>query len=369
MADDLQITLPLLSAFDSATDIPRALLFRAQASGTHPHTVCRNGNGAVSDLAMGELGYALVSSSEQHDGSNQALYRSSDESVLVLVDTDGEYRRMVFAAHTREAAASAAAHLGGVFAVDPVPDNPDAVPLSFRWRGETGVQTSVRDIAGTRWDELRMNYPSGTRDLLDQLMSLDAAGGRTGRLVLFHGEPGTGKTTAVRALARAWSDWCETSCVVDPEVLFQSTDYLFRLVLDDSDIGRRRRGNRGDGCHLIVIEDVDELIQADAKHRTGQALSRLLNTSDGILGQGLDVVFLLTTNEPIGAIHPAVSRPGRCLANIEFTRFDAAEARRWLGSNEHVAGGGATLAELYSRRAAGVITGEQGETAGGGLYL
>ena len=45
-----------------------------------------------------------------------------------------------------------------------------------------------------------------------------------------------------------------------------------------------------------------------------------------MLGQGLNTLVLLTTNEEIARLHPAVVRPGRCLCLIEFERFNAAEA-------------------------------------------
>jgi hypothetical protein len=39
---------------------------------------------------------------------------------------------------------------------------------------------------------------------------------------------------------------------------------------------------------------------------------------------------LVTTNEPIKALHPAVARPGRCAANIEFEPLSVDEANAWL---------------------------------------
>ena len=36
---------------------------------------------------------------------------------------------------------------------------------------------------------------------------------------------------------------------------------------------------------LLILEDCDELIRGDAKSGTGQSLARLLNLTDGILGQ------------------------------------------------------------------------------------
>src|SRR4029079_17108538 len=69
---------------------------------------------------------------------------------------------------------------------------------------------------------------------------------------------------------------------------------------------------------LLVLEDTGELLTPDAKSVIGQGLSRFLNVVDGLLGQGLRVLVLVTTNEEIQTLHPAVARPGRAAANVEF---------------------------------------------------
>jgi hypothetical protein len=101
---------------------------------------------------------------------------------------------------------------------------------------------------------------------------------------------------------------------------------------------------------VLVLEDTGELLSADAKQRTGQGLSRLLNVTDGLLGQGLRVLVLVTTNEPLRSLHPAVARSGRCVANLEFPAFPAQEADAWLAARG-VSGDGAprTLASLFAR--------------------
>jgi hypothetical protein len=69
-----------------------------------------------------------------------------------------------------------------------------------------------------------------------------------------------------------------------------------------------------DAWRLLVLEDCDELIRAEAKSGAGQSLARLPNLTDGLLGQGVKVLVCITTNEELGRLHPAVTRPGRCLA-------------------------------------------------------
>ena len=86
----------------------------------------------------------------------------------------------------------------------------------------------------------------------------------------------------------------------------------------------------GERWRLLVLEDSGELLAADARAATGQGLSRLLNVTDGLLGAGLRALVLVTTNEPIGRMHPAVVRAGRAWAEIEFGRLAADEATAWL---------------------------------------
>ncbi|HEY0363764.1 MAG TPA: hypothetical protein VGC83_15910, partial [Solirubrobacteraceae bacterium] len=101
---------------------------------------------------------------------------------------------------------------------------------------------------------------------------------------------------------------------------------------------------------LLVLEDAGELMGASARADIGQGLSRILNLTDGLLGQGQRCLLLVTTNEPVGRLHPALRRPGRCWAEVEFARFSAHQAAAWLRRRGAAgpAPGGGTLAELYA---------------------
>jgi hypothetical protein len=107
----------------------------------------------------------------------------------------------------------------------------------------------------------------------------------------------------------------------------------------------------------------------DAKRGSGQALARLLNLADGLMGQGTKVLLALTTNEALTGLHPAIVRPGRCLAEIHVDALTRVEAERWLGSCAVAPAGGATLAELLALRGSIRKVEERRRVAAVGQYL
>lgn len=245
------------------------------------------------------------------------------------------------------------------------------VPVWFWTSTEHGPEPMRRMLHAPAWAEIEHNYPEPVRGDLAAIMAAPPTSARG--ITLWRGDPGTGKTTALRALAQEWAEHVELHVIVDPEVfLGERASYLMHVLFgDDVDEAWEEGGGplrvlvesggdyppvdappvrRRPKAKLVVLEDAGELITADARVAAGQALSRLLNLTDGMLGQGSNVSVLVTTNESIDRLHPAVARPGRGWGHVRFRPLTAEEGNAWLeeaGSAERV-DADVSVAELYA---------------------
>jgi hypothetical protein len=303
------------------------------------------------------------------EGSS-AVYQLGE--ALVYVAVAGGWASLSVASNSADAVAAAMAAFRAQYPASYAVTSEDGrVPVTFWTDGTFGPNARLRRIEASPWEPIQSNYTAAVSGELAELMGWESGPERDGQLLVWLGEPGTGKTWALRALVSEWSSWAEFHYITDPDAFFvENPSYMVDVLLADSyeaiDPGTGdlvTETSEGGKWRILILEDTGELLSADAKAKYGQGLSRLLNVVDGMIGQGLRVLALVTTNDQLSDFHPAVTRPGRCASLLTFGALSDEEARAWTGNPEAVGG---TLAELYAQRGAGAEAFEA-EVASGGI--
>lgn len=354
-----EFSLPV-AHFEGATDLPRALFARdaLDRGGCVVATAVAEREGEQLALEEAErLGDSLQASIDRR-GLREALLRVEGSSAL-LCRRGGTFEVSV-AAEDAAVASELAEALAAAIRVEPGPRD-TRVAVAF-WSGPGGDLLSApgplwRRLALPRFAAIEANYPVAMRSQLAELCSRPGGDTLPGRLALWHGPPGTGKTWALRALGREWNEWCDLHYITDPErLLGGDTAYMLQVLagrsepldLDEDDDGTRREPD--ERWRLLVLEDAGELLGVTAPAEIGRGFARLLNVADGLLGQGTRALILITTNEALGKLHPAALRPGRAMATLQFAPLGAAEASTWLAERglDRRISSPATIAELHA---------------------
>ena len=213
--------------------------------------------------------------------------------------------------------------------------------VSFQvWSGAEYPSVEKFAALEMKWSAVRTNYPLKTRESLEKLVNLKRKQSSSdGKLVLLHGQPGTGKTTAIKTLIESWRSWdAKAVLILDPELMLTSPKYLMD-VMDTHSIS-------DDAVRIIIIEDADEICTKNGPRNS--SMSRLLQMLDGLVGSSKPILVVMTTNASPSELDSALTRKGRCIATIEFTAFTREEAISRLGTSVGV-NGPLTLAEIYHR--------------------
>jgi hypothetical protein len=290
-------------------------------------------------------GYApLLEASDGRDGDAKSwLLRHGPDLITLIHITDGWADISTAGRDLAQVAATCTAVARQINAGD----QGRIVPITF-WAldPEKWPRAMLRMLETPGWQEVAGNYGGGVVTGMERLFALKHCPAE--RMILWYGPPGAGKTHALRALIHEWRSWCDAAFITDPErFVGGSPTYLFEVANFNSG---RSAGEAQKRTKLIILEDAGELMTSEARAMIGQGLSRLLNLTDGLMGQALNVMVLITSNEPLSAMHPAVVRPGRCLCEIEFGAMPAAQANQWLrdhGSDKTV-DEPTLLAQLYA---------------------
>jgi hypothetical protein len=123
--------------------------------------------------------------------------------------------------------------------------------------------------------------------------------------------PGTGKTTYLRYLIGR----------IKKRVLFLSPNVAGNLM--DPDFIDLLIDNPGT---VVVIEDAENIIM-DRRTSGSSAVSNLLNISDGLLADFLNVQLICTFNSSLTMVDSALMRKGRLIAKYGFGKLCVPKAQ------------------------------------------
>jgi hypothetical protein len=78
---------------------------------------------------------------------------------------------------------------------------------------------------------------------------------------------------------------------------------------------------------VVIIEDAENIIM-DRKSSPNSSVSNLLNISDGLLADFLNVQLICTFNSSLTMVDTALMRKGRLIAKYEFGKLNVVKAQR-----------------------------------------
>lgn len=191
-------------------------------------------------------------------------------------------------------------------------------------------------------DHMNSHYGDGFSDFHDSLISRLKIS--TKGLILFHGEPGTGKTHYIRYMLAELAKIDKTIIYFSPSMASAITQPAMMSFLSTWITENEK------DC-VILIEDAEPLLETRNSQNRSEGITNLLNMTDGILNDMLGVTVICTFNTEIEKIDKALLRPERLIARKYFGRLDKTQVIK-LGEDTGIDISTiicpATLAEIYS---------------------
>ncbi|NLN32484.1 MAG: AAA family ATPase [Flavobacteriaceae bacterium] len=131
-------------------------------------------------------------------------------------------------------------------------------------------------------------------------------------LILLHGNPGTGKTSYIRYLITSLK---KKVIFLPPNMATEITNpNLMKLLINNPN-------------SVFVIEDAENIIM-DREENGYSPVSTLLNLSDGLLSDCLNIQIICSFNTDLSKVDSALLRKGRLIAQYEFKELETQKAQQ-----------------------------------------
>jgi SpoVK/Ycf46/Vps4 family AAA+-type ATPase len=155
-------------------------------------------------------------------------------------------------------------------------------------------------------------------------------------IILLHGDPGTGKTSYIKYLTKLIKD--KVILFIPPSMAEMLSEPSFIPFLMD------HRNS------ILIIEDAERVISDREGNGSPAGVSNILNLTDGILGDCLNIQVIATFNMKKEKIDQALLRKGRLIAEHKFEKLSVDETNKLLKflEKDHVSEEGMVLADIYN---------------------
>lgn len=186
--------------------------------------------------------------------------------------------------------------------------------------------------------DVEMNYGRKFADSYETIFKSlnDHKNDERGRLLLLHGEPGTGKTTFINYLANK----------INRKILWLPT-MLAESITSPGFISLLMENK---GC-VLIIEDAERVIgDRTSGSSSSIGVSNILNLTDGVLGDALQIHVIATFNTAKENIDKALLRSGRLIAEHKFDALPVEDTNRLLAhlGKEGTSDKPLTLSDIYT---------------------
>jgi hypothetical protein len=175
-------------------------------------------------------------------------------------------------------------------------------------RGRNGFEFSQIEVKRTKLN-LDLFYEDDFKEVNDVICKR-LRNDKDKGIVLLHGLPGTGKTTYLRYLIGKIK---KRVLFISPSVAgeIMNPDFIQLLINNPNTV--------------LIIEDAENIIM-DRRHSSSSSVSNLLNISDGLLADFLNVQLICTFNSSLTMVDHALLRKGRLIAKYEFGKLGVEKA-------------------------------------------
>lgn len=207
---------------------------------------------------------------------------------------------------------------------------------------DSGYYTIESEINSVTID-IDKNYNDDFKPVCKEIVDFIESDSRKSGLVLLNGEPGTGKTYFIRHLI---TNTDKPYILIPPSMATSmSSPEFVTFLIEHKD-------------SVFILEDCETVIKERTINDFANAVSSLLNMSDGLMSDIFNGKFICTFNADIASVDGAILRNGRCFAKYEFGKLCAEKAKALLKERgfDNVDCEDMSLADIYNYNPKGSVS-------------